>query len=52
MDCTTIYVVKIKGLISLEVNTKLICVFVFAYAKCLFSCNAAQFIVGTNDKDA
>ena len=32
MDCT-IRVAKIKALISFAVNAKLICVFVFAYAK-------------------
>ena len=39
----TIYVAKTKSLISFEVTVKLICVFVFAYAKCLFSHDAAHF---------
>ena len=43
LDCTTcIYVAKTKALISFTVTAKLICVFVFAYAKCLFSHYAAQ----------
>ena len=33
-----------KALISLAVTAKLICVFVFAYAKSHFSHDAAQFI--------
>ena len=41
MDCT-IYVVKTKALISFAVITKLICVFVFAYAKKFFSHDAAH----------
>ena len=36
------YVAKIKALISFAVTAKLICVFVFAYAKCWFSHDAAQ----------
>ena len=32
----TIYVAKTKALISFAVTAKLICVFVFAYAKCGF----------------
>ena len=44
MDCT-IYVVKTKALISLVVTAKLICVFVFAYAKSRFSHDAAHLIV-------
>ena len=40
-DCT-IYVAKTKGLISFAVTAKLICVFVFAYAKGRFSHDAAQ----------
>ena len=40
-DCT-IYVAKTKALISFAVIAKLICVFVFAYAKCFFSHDAAQ----------
>ena len=41
----TIYVAKTKALISLAVTAKLICVFVFAYAKCWFSHDAAQMIL-------
>ena len=36
------YVAKTKALISFAVTAKLICVFVFAYAKRLFSHDAAQ----------
>ena len=36
------YVAKIKALISLAATAKLICVFVFAYAKRWFSHDAAQ----------
>ena len=36
------YVAKTKALISLAVTAKLICIFVFAYAKHLFSLDAAQ----------
>ena len=43
MDCT-IHVAKTKALISFAVTAKLICVFVFAYAKSLFSCDAAHFV--------
>ena len=42
-DCT-IYVAKTKALISFAVTAKLICVFVFAYAKCWFSHDAAQIV--------
>ena len=35
-------VAKTKALISFAVTAKLICVFVFAYAKCWFSHDAAQ----------
>ena len=35
-------VTKTKVLISFAVTAKLICVFVFAYAKCWFSHDAAQ----------
>ena len=42
-DCTT-YVAKTKALISFAVTAKLICVFVFAYANCWFSHDAAQMI--------
>ena len=44
MDCTT-YVAKTKALISFAATKKLICVFVFAYAKCWFSRDAAQLII-------
>ena len=46
MDCT-IRVAKTKGLISFAVTAKLICVFVFAYAKSRFSHDAAHFKVIT-----
>ena len=36
-------VAKTKALISFAVTVKLICVFVFAYAKCWFSHDAAHF---------
>ena len=36
---------KTKALISFAVTAKLICVFVFAYAKCRFSHDAAQISV-------
>ena len=39
----TIRVAKTKTLISFAVTAKLICVFVFAYAECWFSHEAAQF---------
>ena len=42
MDCS-IYVAETKALISFAVTVKLICVFVFAYAKIRFSHDAAQF---------
>ena len=42
MDCT-IHVAKTKALISFAVTAKLICVFVFAYAKSWFSHDAAHF---------
>ena len=38
----TIRVAKTKALISFAVTAKLICVFVFAYADCWFSHEAAQ----------
>ena len=41
MDCT-IRIAKTKALISFAVTAKLICVFVFAYAKIRFSHDAAQ----------
>ena len=40
-DCT-VHVAKTKALISFAVTAKLICVFVFAYAKIRFSHDAAQ----------
>ena len=43
MDCT-IYVAKTKALISFAVTAKLICVFVFAYAKSRFSHDAAHLL--------
>ena len=36
---------KTKALISFSVTAKLICVFVFAYAKCWFSHNAAHMLI-------
>ena len=52
MDCT-IRVAKTKALISFVVTAKLICVFVFAYAKIRFSHDAAHiwcvFLVFFND---
>ena len=47
MDCS-IYVVKTKALISFAVTVKLICIFVFAYAKSRFSHDAAHFMQHTN----
>ena len=44
---STIRVDKTKALISFVVTAKLICVFVFPYAKCCFSHDTAQFIVAT-----
>ena len=38
-------VAKTKALISFTVTAKLICVFVFAYAKSRFSHNAAQIML-------
>ena len=40
----TIYVAKTKTLISFAVTAKLICVFVFAYAKIWFSNDEAHFM--------
>ena len=40
-DCT-IYIAKTKALITFAVTAKLICVFVFAYAKSRFSHDAAH----------
>ena len=42
----TIRVAKTKALISFAVTAKLICVFVFAYADCWFSHEAAHIYVG------
>ena len=42
MDCS-IRVAKTKALISFAVTAKLICVFVFACAKCSFSHDMAHF---------
>ena len=39
------HVAKTKALISFAVTAKLICVFLFAYAKRLFSHDAAQIIL-------
>ena len=44
MDCT-IRVAKTKALISFAVTAKLICVFVFAYAKSRFSHNEAYMFL-------
>ena len=43
MDCT-IYGAKAKALISHAVTVKLICAFVFAYAKSRFSHDAAHIL--------
>ena len=43
MNCT-IRVAKTKALISFAVTATLICVFVFAYADCWFSHEAAQIL--------
>ena len=40
------YVEKTKALISFAVTAKLICIFVFAYAKCWFSHDTAHFLFG------
>ena len=47
-----LYVAKTKALISFAVTAKLICVFVFKYAKCWFSHDAAQvfILLQTNTK--
>ena len=47
------YVAKTKALISFAVTAnpaKLICAFVFAYAKCWFSLDAAHFTFSNNEK--
>ena len=46
MDCT-ICVAKTKALISFAVTAKLICVFVFAYAKSRFSHDEAHIYAGS-----
>ena len=48
MDCT-IYVAKTKARISFAVTAKLICVFVFAYAKSRFSHDEDQMRCVFND---
>ena len=48
MDCT-ICVAKTKALISFAATAKLICVFVFAYAKSRFSHDEAHVIMITYD---
>ena len=50
-DCT-ILVAKTKALISFEVTAKLICVFVFAYARNRFSHDEAHIIFAVNSVDA
>ena len=45
-DCT-IYVAKTKALISFAVTAKLICVFVFAYAKSRFFSRRGSFVPGS-----
>ena len=45
MDCT-LCVAKTKALISFAVTAKLICIFVFAYAKDWFSYDAAHIFKG------
>ena len=47
-DCT-IRIAKTKALISFAVTAKLICVFVFAYAKNWFSHNEAHIIIALID---
>ena len=44
MDCT-IRVAKTKALFSFAITAKLICAFVFAYAKSLFSHDAAHIFI-------
>ena len=48
-DCS-INVVKTKALISFAVTVKLICVFVFAYAKSRFSHDVAHYFNKAADK--
>ena len=40
---------KTKALISFAVTAKLICVFIFAYAKCWFSHDVAHILLGLGD---
>ena len=44
----TIHVAKTKALISFAVTAKLICAFVFAYAKCWLSHDEAHFCIKIN----
>ena len=46
----SVYVVKTKALISFVVTAKLICVFVFTYAKCWFSHEAAHILDSIQSK--
>ena len=50
-DCT-IYIAKTKALTSFAVTAKLICVFVFAYAKSRFSHDAAHMTLAGNLEDS
>ena len=45
-----IHEVQTKALISCAVTAQLICIFVFAYAKSLFSHDGAQFIFSGVDR--
>ena len=45
------YVAKTKALISFAVTAELICVFVFAYAKCWFSHDVAQLYERCDEKN-
>ena len=51
MDCTN-YVVKTKTLISYAVTVKLICAFVFAYAKSRFPYDTTHMLYGESRKMA
>ena len=44
LESNTTYVAKTKALISFAVTAKLICVYVFAYAKRWFSHDAAHLL--------
>ena len=48
----TIRVAKTKALISFVITAKLICVFVFAYANCWFSHEAAHMFTNEVTKDS